>query len=583
MMKLHPNERVVAFTEAGLWGADPWPALLANHVRTTPDRVAVVDPLNLGDINGSAPQRLTWAELSTRVDSVASVLLEHGIGEGDVVGVQLPNSVDLVTSYLALACLGAIATPFPVQYREHELVQMGRLAGIKAFMSVGQIFEYRPLTWIANVMQKLPGLDAVLAFGQDLPGWVINIDGGVDEHEGIEILDAHREALDQDPNNAVTICWTSGTESTPKGIPRCPNDWFPMALSSIDAMELTVDDVLLNPFPMVNMAGIGGMLVPWLLTGSTLIQHHPFDAATFFAQISGEKVTYTVAPPALLIRALDLPLCTPQVLESVRVIGSGSAPLPPSMITAWRDRFGIDIVNCFGSNEGVNLAGDPRTVPDPVQRAVLFPRFGSPDHTWPNRTSEGMRSKLIDPSDGTQVTEPNVSGELCLIGPGIFAGYLEGTGTNDPFDEEGYFHTGDLFHYVADASGDMRFLQYVDRAGDLIVRGGMNISPVEIESLVVMHPKIVDVAVIGLPDPALGERTRAVVTLKNGEVLTLEELLDFLRESNIATYKLPESLVVVDELPRNPVGKVLKRELRDAARAEPPQGALRTAITRNDS
>ncbi|WP_456695918.1 class I adenylate-forming enzyme family protein [Aeromicrobium sp. P5_D10] len=559
-MKLHSPDRVTALTEAGLWGAKTWPELLAEHVRAMPDRLAVVDPPNLAEISGVTPQRLTWSELDAQVGLLAAELLSCGVGEGDVVGLQLPNSADLVTSYLAIASIGAIATPFPVQYRAFELGQMGQLAHLTAFIGSGRILA-GTLADITATLREIPELTAILAFGEDLPDDVIALTPIV-RGGGTATIEID---LDRDPNDAVTICWTSGTESTPKGVPRCPNDWQPMAISSVDAAELTVDDVLLNPFPMVNMAGIAGMLVPWLLTGAVLVQHHPFDAPTFFAQLHDEQVTYTVAPPALLIRALDLPGCTPETLASVRVIGSGSAPLPPSMIVAWRDRFGIDILNCFGSNEGISLVSDPRSVPDPVHRSVLFPRFGSAGHTWSNRASRGVRSKLIDPLTGDEVTSGGTPGELRLMGPGVFSGYLAGTASSNPFDADGFYCTGDLFQYVADDTGDLRFLQYVDRAKDLIVRGGMNISPAELESLIVEHPAVAEVAVVGTPDDTLGERTRAVVVTNTGHDLTLDEINTFLRERQIAKYKLPESLVIVEALPRNPVGKVLKRELRTRA------------------
>ncbi len=565
-MKLHSPDRVEALTAAGHWGAETWPELLAGHVRAMPDRLAIVDPPNLAEISGTAPQRLTWAEFGQQVDLLASQLLASGVSRGDVIGLQLPNSTDLTISYLAIASIGAIATPFPAQYRAFELGQMGHLAHITAFIGTGRILAHE-LADVTSTLREIPELEAILAYGPSVPEGVIALEPIV-RHSALlsdasrAALAAHRADWDHDPNDAVTICWTSGTESTPNGVPRCPNDWLPMAISSVDAAELTVDDVLLNPFPMVNMAGIAGMLVPWLVTGAVLVQHHPFDAPTFFGQLHDDQVTYTVVPPALLIRALDLPGCTPETLASVRVIGSGSAPLPPSMIVAWRERFGIDILNCFGSNEGISLISDPRSVPDPVHRSVLFPRFGSPDHAWPNRASRGVRSRLIDPVTGDLVTTAGIPGELRLNGPGIFAGYLPGTASSDPFDADGFYCTGDLFQYVADDTGDLRFLQYVDRAKDLIVRGGMNISPAEIESLLQEHPAVAEVAVVGMPDDTLGERTRAVVVTHDGQSLTLDDVLAFLRERQIANYKLPESLIVIDALPRNPVGKVLKRELR---------------------
>ncbi|SKB05304.1 class I adenylate-forming enzyme family protein [Aeromicrobium choanae] len=560
-MELHPPERVAEYEALGVWGVPVWPERVSGHVARASDRTAVVDAPNLHQLMGLPPQRLTWAGVQERARDLAAVLLASGVAPGDVVGLQLPNCADLAVSYVALSTIGAVATPFPMQYREYELTQMLELAGAKAFVGTAE-FQGTPLGERLAALAAVGSVATVLTFGPRA------VDGHVDLTAAlagpVDRGPLDRLVVDLDPNDAVTICWTSGTEATPKGVPRCANDWEPMGLTSVDAMGLTADDVILNPFPLVNMAGIGGMLVPWLLTGATLVLHHPFDAPVFFDQIRTEQVTYTVVPPALLVRALDLPFMTPEGMSSLRHIGSGSAPLPPAMIRAYKERLGIDIVNCFGSNEGLNLVGDPATVPDPELRSRLFARFGSPDHAWSNRGPRGYRTKLIDPSSGAEITEEGVPGELLVRGPGVIAGYLAGTTTSDPFTEDGFYRSGDLFMYVADADGDLRYLQYVDRAKDMIVRGGMNISPAELEELVGAHEDVAEVAVVGVPDPQLGERTRAVVVPREGATVTLESLVDFLRERHIASYKLPESLLVVDELPRNPVGKVLKRSLRRA-------------------
>lgn len=494
-MGLHAADRVAAFTEAGLWGARSWPGLLADQVQSRADPLAVVDPPNLRAICDSAPQRLTWSELGQRVDHLAQALADRGIGPGDVVGVQLPNSCDLVATYLAITSLGAVITPFPVQYRSFELAQMAGLAHATAFVGVSRIHDRRLDDLRADLL-AIPGLDVVLA---------------VDD-------------LGERPTTSVT--WPDPDTIDPN------------------------DDVLLNPFPMVNMAGIAGMFLPWLLTGATLVQHQPFDVAVFFDQIRDEQVTYTVAPPALLIASLEQSFCTPERLRSVRVIGSGSAPLPPSMITAWRDRFDIDVINCFGSNEGISMISDPRSVPDPAQRAVLFPRFGSEHHPWSNRASHGIRSRLIDPADGSVVAEAGVPGELRLIGPAC-------SRATSPARPAATRSTSSASTAPATCSSTSPAPRTSSCAG------GTNISPAEIEDLVQTHPAVAEVAVAGSPDPVLGERTRAVVVIHPGTSLTLDQLVDFLRGSQIASYKLPEHLTTMDSLPRNPVGKVLKREIRD--------------------
>jgi acyl-CoA synthetase (AMP-forming)/AMP-acid ligase II len=308
------------------------------------------------------------------------------------------------------------------------------------------------------------------------------------------------------------------------------------------------------------MAGIGGVFLPWLLSGCTLVQHQPFDLPVFLGQIAAERVTYTLVPPALLTMLLQREeVLAATDISSLTRVGSGSAPLPPSMVQGWQERHGIAVINFFGSNEGITLLSDPVSIPDPVERARFFPRPGLPGVDYPSPVFAATQARLVDVATGEEITEPGRPGELLMRGPTVFSAYLPGTATRESVDEDGWLHTGDVFEIAGD---DGRFLRYVDRAKDVIIRGGMNIAPAEIESLLAGHPKVADVACVGYPDEVLGERACVFAVPRPGERVTLEELVEYLRERRIASYKLPERLEVVEALPRNPVGKILKRELR---------------------
>ncbi|GII75274.1 AMP-dependent acyl-CoA synthetase [Sphaerisporangium rufum] len=557
-MGLHPAERVERYTSAGWWRDDTVDRLLRDRVAERPADVAVADPPNRPGLLDGAARRLTWAELDAEVDRLAAVLLAAGAGQGDVVAVQLPNGVELVAAFLAVARIGAVVTPLPVQYREHELAQVVTAAGVRVLVTGERLGDRQN----AEIVRRLevPDPPAVLAFG-DPAGDLATATGDA------AALRAHLKGLVTDPNDPVTICWTSGTEATPKGVPRCHYDWFAVEATTTAAPGLTGDDVVLNPFPMVNMAGIGGILLPWLRTGFRLVQHHPFDLNIFLGQIAAERVTYTLAPPALLTMLLHRPEMTERYdLSSLTRIGSGSAPLPPSMVKGWQERHGVAIINFFGSNEGIALLSDPAAMPDPEERARFFPRPGVPGRDWPG-TLAATRVRLVDPVTGAEITEPGRPGELRLAGPTVFAGYLPGTAGADPFDADGYLVTGDVFEF-AGPRGD--YLRYVDRTADLVIRGGTNISAAELEALLDGHPAIVEVAVVGYPDEVLGERVCAVVVPR--DEIDLASVVAFLREKGIASYKLPERLEIVEALPRNPLGKVLKRELRAGRGPAEPAG-----------
>lgn len=564
-MILRSEATIQEFTDKGWWGTETLDELFRRNVKNTPDAIAVVDPANRADISDGAARRLTYAELDQVVDRLAARLLEAGLTKDDIVAVQLPNIIELVMVYLAAARIGVIVTPFPVQYREYEIEQLVNFVEAKAFLTVTRIAKHPNAEMVAALRPKLPSLKTIMAWGENLPDGVVGLDELMsaphDEQKLANYLKDTSASISA--NHIFTICWTSGTEGRPKGVPRSHNDWLVPAAATVDAAELAAGNNVLNPFPLVNMAGIGGMLVPWLLTGGKLVQHHPLSLPIFLQQIATEQIHYTVAPPALLNMLLqNEALLTKADISSIKTIGSGSAPLSPWMVKAWQDKFNIKVLNYFGSNEGVTIVSGPQEIPDPEQRAAYFPRFGAEGYSWPARVSKCMQTKLVDLETGEVITEAAHPGELLIKGAAVFAGYYKADDlTQRAFDADGYFHTGDMFELGGEGD-DLRYYRYVGRSKDLVIRGGQNISPEEIEGHIQGNPKIAEVAVVGYPDKVMGERLCACVVLRPDQQLTLEELVAFLKEKKIAAFKLPERLVVLDALPRNPVGKMLKYELR---------------------
>ncbi|WP_163509897.1 class I adenylate-forming enzyme family protein [Fodinicola acaciae] len=549
-MKCHPAEEAADFVARGWWSGDTIDGLLRARVAESGGQPAVADPPNLAALTGHSPRRWSWHDLDAQVDSLAAHLLSSGVRAGDIVAVQLPNCAQLVRSLLAIVRIGAIATPFPTAFREHELVPMCRQTRAVAFLTAERSGDRSLLEQATRVRDEVSSVATVIDVFAELPS------------ESVPVRVA-------DVNDCVTICWTSGTEAAPKAVPRCHGDWLIMAEGCRWSAQLGPRDVLLSPFPMTNMGGIAGMFLPWLMVGGLFLPHHPFDLPTFLRQVTEERATYTVAPPALLtmlLRREDI-LSTVDI-GSLRLIGSGSAPLTPWLVRTWSERHGIDVVNFFGSNEGIALMSDPSDVPDPDHRASYFPHYGS-ETQWRSPIASRVSVRLVDARTDAVITTAGRAGELRLAGPTVFGGYF--TAPDAPldrsaFDDDGYFRTGDVFEIAGE-----RFLRYVDRARDLIIRGGVNISPAEIEGLLAAHPAVAEVSVIGVPDDVLGERVCAVVVAKSGPP-TLAELVDFLREKRVASYKLPERLQLVQALPRNPVGKVLKRELRERVGALVSQG-----------
>ncbi|MFI6046759.1 class I adenylate-forming enzyme family protein [Nocardia sp. NPDC051321] len=552
----HPEDRVRQYLDRGWWQPDTLPELFQRRIDTAPDAPAVTDPANLAALTGAQPRTLSWRELDEHCIDLAATLYRNGIRQGDAVAVLLPNSIALTATYFALWRLGAVATPMPASYRRHELSGIVAVADATAIITTGEL-SGRELA--CEALEVAAGSRIVFAFGPAVPDNAIALDEPVDAADR-ERLRRYVRGLTVSVNDRVTICWTSGTEAAPKGIPRCHGDWLAMAWGVQDGLHLTPESVLLNPFPMVNMAGFAASFLPWLITGGQLVQHQPLDLPVFLGQIARHRVTHTSMPPALLTMLLhNEALRASADLSSLRRVGSGGAPLPPSVVRGWQYDLGIEVLNFFGSNEGVSLLGAPVDFPDPVSRAQYLPRYGAPGVRWATRLAESTRVKLVDVRTGAPVTEVGGIGELRLAGPAVFGGYLPGTATTEPFDEDGFLCSGDVFELCG---VDGRYLRFVDRIKEIIIRGGMNIAPAEIEGLLADGPGVAEVAVVGYPDPVLGEKCCAFVVPEPGATVTLDGLVEHLRAREVASFKLPERLEIVDMLPRNPVGKLLRRELR---------------------
>ncbi|WP_279581480.1 ANL family adenylate-forming protein [Fodinicola feengrottensis] len=325
---------------------------------------------------------------------------------------------------------------------------MCRRTGAVALITTTRVGDHALAEQASRVRAEVPSLQHVLTSFADIP------DGRAPMHVA-------------DVNDCVTICWTSGTEAAPKAVPRCHADWLVMALGTQWAARLGPADVLLSPFPMTNMAGISGMFLPWLMVGGVFVPHHPFDLTVFLQQIAENRATYTVAPPALLTMLLHREdLMSTVDVSSLRLVGSGSAPLTPWMVRSWAERYGIEVINFFGSNEGIALVSDPHDVPDPDHRATYFPYYASKVR-WNNPVAARTAVKLADPTTGAAVTVAGQPGELLIAGPSVFAGYLNAKpGTEldrSCFDADGWFRTGDVFEIAGESDEFLRGMSIAPR------------------------------------------------------------------------------------------------------------------------
>ncbi|MCB1701258.1 MAG: acyl--CoA ligase [Halioglobus sp.] len=529
------EQRILALTSTGHWGSRTLHGLLEQHAWNRPSAPALKDQPNRQQLTGDAPQTLTWVELDRASESLAIALQDLGVRAGDKLLVQLPNVVELAVIYYAASKLGAIISPVPVQYGSHELQMIAQALEPTLVITLPRLGELR----LAKQARAALPEQRVVTFGSELH---------------LDTRPAHRRLTrsPDDANRVLSICWTSGTTGTPKGVPRSHNMWLATARCSVAAGSYTVDDVLLNPFPLVNMAALGGFLFPAALLGCAIVLHHPLDPPQFLRQMQDEKITFTIAPPALLNQLAKSPDMWRQFdFSSLRSVGSGSAPLAPWMIETFGRDYGVEVINFYGSNEGISLFATPQTAAAPEVRAAMFPR---------PPVGGDIATRVADPDTGEEVVAAGARGELLISGATVFDGYLDSDNTA-VFSQDGYFRTGDLVEICGENSN---YYRIVGRCKDIINRGGMKISPAEIDLALEQHPGLLEAAVCAYPDERLGEKICACLVLpEEGGAPTLEDLQAYLSQQGFAKFKLPERIELLARLPRNPLGKVQRFALQD--------------------
>ena len=545
------KDKILRYEDRGWWSNETLISILKANLKEKPDQEALIDPSNRSNMVGGEVQRLSFREIDRLSDKLAHILYGFGLRQGDKAVVQMPNVVEIVVAYFAASKLGLVLSPVAMQYGRFELAHIDEILLPNAYIAFEQFSGESYGRANSECFRK--NCHRVILDGE---GW------SAEEIEDWSSFQSYLRTLKIDANDIFTICWTSGTTGRSKGVPRSYNHWLSSTLASEDAIRLSKEAIMLNPFPFINMAAIGGFLFYWLKLGAKMILHHPFDSEILLSQIQEERVQYTVFPPAVLTQLLHLKdhINGKYDLSQLSIVGSGSAPLAPSMISGFKSEFGIEVVNIFGSNEGMSLLSDPFDVPDSEERASFFPRFGRNEFNWNNRISRQISTKLVDMDSGEEIVEPGSVGECLIKGPTVFDGYYNSPQDNEEaFSPDGYFRSGDLFEIVGQKN---QYYRFVGRRKSLIIRGGINISPEELDEVLSRHPSISEGAVASYPDHILGEKICAFVVLHEGKTLSLHQLTAFLRNLGVAKFKWPERLDLIEALPRNVMNKIDRKKLQ---------------------
>lgn len=550
-MILASKESIQKWTESGAWGKRNLIDYFRFHVRKSPDKVCLVDPLNREALLGQKPERLTYAELNRAVDATAEALLAKGLGKDNIILVQLPNCWELAMLYLAIPRMGGLISPMPMQWRSSELEYIAKLTDAAAIITVGTFGNFNHREMAGSVQAKQAGIREIILLDE-----IREMARGP--------VTGKLEGIDIDPNNVFTLCWSSGTEAEPKGCPLSHNNWIFQSTLCFEMAPIHWGDNLITAGPLVNMASIGTVFIPWIIGGGKMVLHHPFDGGAFVMQLMSEEIHYTLLVPAIVNALLKHPMVDKFDFSKMRAITIGAAPPSLWSVQELKRRWGIEFANIWGQNEGTANVSGNYDIPDMEMRLDHFLYLGA-GSKWTGKATQMSRNvsmKLVNPAIPEGPKAVGDVGELWYRGPNVISCYFRRPDlTAKAFDSEGYFNTGDLFQLK-----DNDCIGFFERAKDIIIRGGYNISAQEVENMILGHPKVMDAAAVAMPDENLGERTCIYVVPKPGESLTLEEIKAFMTEKGIAVYKIPERLEIIAAIPRNPVGKILKKELREDIR-----------------
>jgi acyl-CoA synthetase (AMP-forming)/AMP-acid ligase II len=540
------------WTGKGVWGKKTLIDYFKENAAKTPDALGLADPPNKEALVGLKPERLTFREIDRAVDATAEALIAKGIKKDDIIMVQLPNCWELAMLYLAISRTGALISPMPMQWRQSEIEFIAGMTEARAFITVDEFAKFKHKEMFEKLQPKFPSVKHIFTLGEIREMSKGDVTGKLDR-------------ISIDANDAFTLCWSSGTEAQPKGCPLSHNNWICLMSFQYETAPIKPGYNLITAGPLVNMASIGTVFIPWLVSGGTFHLHHPFDGATFIMQLMFEDIQYTLLVPAIVNALLKHPKVDEFDLSKMKAITIGAAPPSLWSVQELKRRWGIEFANIWGQNEGTGNVAGPADIPDLEMRIDHFPQYGKPGSKWAAKQSmfgKNTQLKVIDPFTKEAITKAGDVGELWYRGPSVIPGYFKRPDlTAKAFDKDGFFNTGDLFQIK-----DNDCIGFFDRTKDIIIRGGFNISAQEVEGMLLGYPKILDVAAVAMPDEAMGEKVAVYVVPKAEEKVSLEEIKAFMKEKGIAAYKIPERMELISAIPRNPVGKIMKNSLREDIR-----------------
>lgn len=535
------------FTKFGGWRNTTIVDLWERNARDYPDREAVVD----------SSKRFTWAQAKKWYDRVALGLLEMGFKKDEVIASQFPNLAETLLLMMALEKAGILGLPTMTTLRHSEMEYLLKAVNARGIAIVPQYRNFDYCQMIQEIRPNLPNLRYIFVVGDEVPPGTISLKEMSEKPLEVKYPWDYLERTRIGPYEARTFRTTSGTTGLPKIIEYMNQEWL-VGETDAERWKLTGEDIVLALAPVIG--GAAGGPCHWTPphAAAKVVMMERFDAEEALRLIEKEQVTFAAGVPAQMAQMVNHPNFNQYDISSLRMFFYAGSSCPYNLAREVEEKMKCKVISALGSLDIGRICG--ASIDDPPEV-----RWRSVGKSYP-----GNEIKLVD--DEGNEEPPREEGEIVWRGPTALGGYyrelqktLDARVDGKP---EGFIRTGDLGKF--DEQGN---LYVVGRKKDIIIRGGQNISPIEIENHLIAHPKVLNVAVVPVPDPVMVEKACACVIPKEGEEFTFDEMVSFLKEKRIAPYKLPERLEIMAKFPMSGDGmKVNKRELAKdvSGKLDPP-------------
>ncbi len=471
---------------------------------------------------------ISYFEFWNLAEKFAAGLLSKNIQPGDRVAVLLPNIPEFVISYYGAQMAGAIVVPINNQFKYQEIQFI-----LEDSESKFVVFSENLQNEISGVLnQHDPRLTAII-FKKSSSGDFINWDDFLSQQTSF--VPIHRV----DPGKPAVILYTSGTTGRPRGVVLSHQNLSSNALACEESGAVTPHDICLGVLPFYHSFGQTAVMNNCIASGALNVMMPKFDPKEVLQTLRENEITIFAAVPTMFKMLLDYQK-EPVQLSSVRICLSGGAKLDVNVYREFKEKFGLHIYEGYGLTEAA-----PVVCFNPMDYRSKVGSVGLP--------LSGIKVKIVDEED--HELTPGHAGEIVIEGPNVMQGYLNRPEATKEVLRDGKLYTGDIGTFDDDG-----YIFILDRKGDLIIKGGFNVYPKEVEQVITYHPKVKDVAVIGVPDPVQGEEVKAYISLKPGKRVSKKEIFEYCKE-HLANYKCPKYITFLHTLPKSSAGKILKRKL----------------------